>query len=199
MLQRKLSGELPKVMDFFTRLTGFKIAAPKVKLSEEYNDAEWYSSDRTGNTISINPNYYLRNGERISYKALLAHSFFHHVQYSMAGPYNSGKLNKRLPKGMKQAEPEDLLNNLIESGAMFFAVSYITRGLSANERRKKIISLLGSRAYTPPKGKFYSGNRYVLEAYAKNGYSVKKTIKQLLDYEGAYSILIPAITDKVSN
>ncbi|MGC8679717.1 MAG: hypothetical protein ACP5T6_00230 [Candidatus Micrarchaeia archaeon] len=77
----------------------------------------------------------------------------------------------------------------MESSAMFFAAAYITKEMSGKTRTDKIVKYLKSKGFTPPKGKFYSGNEVILSAYSKNNYDLKKTLKQILNPSGAVKIM----------
>ena len=183
-LEASLSKELPYVIEFFTESTGLDIAVPSFKLSKDVQDVEWY----TDNTIFINPTYMPKN-EKISYRAMLAHGYFHHVQYVLFKFYENEDLKKKIEVNLGPEKLFDLINNFVESSAMFFAATYVTKELQGSTRTNKVIKYLKAKAYTPPKGKFYGGNEVVLLAYSENNYNIKRTLRQILSLSGSARIM----------
>ncbi len=183
-LEASLLKELPHVISFFTETTGLEVAVPSFKLSGEFEDVEWYAD----NTIFINPSYMTKD-EKISYEAMLAHSYFHHVQYTLFGFYRNDDIMKKLGVNLGSEKIADLINNFVESSAMFFAAAYITRQTGGSARTDKLVKYLKSGAYAPPKGRFYGGNEVMLLAYSGNGYDIKKTLKQILSLDGSVKIM----------
>jgi hypothetical protein len=180
-----IDKEVKRIDEYFNKLTSKKISMPNASISTKVRDVEWYSN----NTIFINPEY-IPKGENISYKAMLAHGFFHHVQSELMHFYKSDKIRESL--GINSSNKEkiiDLLNNFVESSAMFFAAAYLTRNETKISRNKKILCYLSSRYFLPPKGKFFYGNSVVLSPLQKNKYNVRKTILQMLTYKGVTTIL----------
>lgn len=183
-LEVRLAKELPHIIAFFEQVAGFNIDNPGFKLSKDVKDVEWY----TNSTIFINPSYMPKN-ERISYKAMLAHGYFHHVQYVLFKFYENEDIKNKISVDLAPEKLSDLINNFLESSAMFFAIVYITKGLSGRARTDKIMKYLKSKSYTPRKGKFYGGNGIILFAYSKNGYDIKKTLKQILSAHRSIHIM----------
>ncbi len=176
--------ELPYVIRFFKESTSLDIAVPSFKLSEDVEDVEWYADS----SIFINPTYMPKN-EKISYKAMLAHGYFHHAQYALFKFYENESIKKKIGTNLSSEKISDLMNNFVESSAMFFAAAYITKEMNGSARTNKIIKYLKAKPYTPPKGKFYCGNGVVLLTYSENNYNIKKTLKQILSLNGSVSIM----------
>ena len=129
---------------------------------------------------------------------LVAHSFFHHIQHTVFKFYDPSKLWDMI-KGyrLSRREVEDLVINIFESSAMFFAVAYLTRELGSKTKKVKILKYLNSEAYTTPKGKFFSGDDIILLLYEYNNHDTAKTIKQTLTYGGQTMMVTKFLKSKL--
>ena len=178
--ERHLINEMQNIDRFLRSLVNVKHAMPQVRISNKINDAEEYENG----LITLNPSH-LKGSERISLSALIAHGFFHHVQHTKFKFYDPGRLWDMLkPYDLKQDEVQDLVNNIFESSAMFFAVAYLTRKTMGPKRTASIVRYLHSKKYSPPAGKFISGNDMILLLYSKSGNSVRKTLQYAITYRG---------------
>ncbi len=181
MVEEKiLKKEVQDIDRFLHSLISVKLTVPQVRISNKINDAEEYWDG----VIILNPGY-LKGRERISLSALIAHGFFHHVQHTKFKHYDPSKLwNMLKPYNLKHDDVQDIVNNIFESSAMFFAAVYLTRKTKGPERIARIIRYLHSKPYTPPAGKFVAGNDMVLLLYSSNGHSVRKTLQYTTTYRG---------------
>ena len=178
--ERHLVNELQNIDMFLRSLLNVEHTMPQVRISNKINDAEEYENG----LITLNPSY-LKGSERIGLSALMAHGFFHHVQHTKFKFYDPGKLWDMLKLyDLKQDDVQDLVNNIFESSAMFFAVAYLTRKTKGSRRTASIVRYLHSKKYTPPAGKFISGNDMILLLYSKSGNSVRKTLQYAITYGG---------------
>ncbi len=185
-----LDKEIAKIDQFFHSLADAKFPLPKARISKELDDAEESSNNGSLGIVTINPTY-LKGRDRISYRALLAHGYFHQVQYFLVDFYRGylKEMKRGLGTSLSPKKLSDLINNLVESSAMFFAVAYITKDLRGSARRYKIIKYLKSKPYMPLKGKFYNGNDILLIAYSSSNYSINRTIEEVLSSKGAINIM----------
>lgn len=185
-----LDKEILNIDKFFHSLINVELPLPKARISNEIDDAEVSSNDGSTGYVTINPSY-LKGRNRISYRALLAHGYFHQVQYFLIGFYKSylKEIKKGLGSGLNSERLSDLLDNLIESSAMFFAISYITKDLRGSARKYKIIKYLKSKQYMPLNGKFYNGNGVMLLAYSNSHYSINDTVSKVLSPKEAVGIM----------
>ncbi len=180
-----MSYELQNIERFFTSLTGKKLRSPVVIISPELQDAE----ECMDGVIKINPTYMAECNSKKEIKitevALVAHGYFHHAQQSVFKPYGPGKLWTKLKEyNLVRDEVAELVGNLTESTAMFFAVAYLTRDLIGKAREVKMKRYLKSVNYLPPSGKHFDyGNDIPVLFYLKGG-SVAKTVKSALSYDG---------------
>ena len=178
-----LERELPNIRDFFTSMTGIELDLPELKISYNLKDVKEYWE----NTISINPNYLKsynqRQQQKLTYKGLLSHAFFHHAQHTRIKFYDPSILWSKLECfKLTKNQIQDLVNNIFETTAMFFAVSYLTKTLYGHKKQAKILKYLNSESYAPPRGNFFKGNDIIILFYTHNKYNVAKTIKQTLTY-----------------
>lgn len=178
--EKLLEREVLNIDRFFHSLISVKLSIPQVRISNKINDAEEYWDG----VITLNPSY-LKGRERISQSALIAHGFFHHVQHTKFKFYDPSKLWDMLkPYDLKRDEVQDLVNNIFESSAMFFAAAYLTRKTNGPKRVARLVRYLHSKPYAPPARKFIGGNDMILLAYSRNGHSVSKTLQCTITYKG---------------
>ena len=175
-----LQKEVLSIDRFLHSLVRIKLPVPKVCISDKINDAEEYHKG----VITLNPGY-LKGKERINISALMAHGYFHHVQHTKFKFYDPSRLWDMLKVyNLKHDEIQEIVDNIFESSAMFFAAAYLTRNEMGNRKVARIVRYLHSKPYTPLAGKFIHGNDMIILLYSNSGNSIRKTMQHFLTYKG---------------
>ncbi len=175
--------KLESIAKFLKNATGTKVSIPQVRLSNKIHDIEEYRFENNKSYIVINPEifekYNQKTGQEISLDALLAHSFFHHVQRILQIDYTKIARRLLLEERRSSAFDRKLIGeasrNLVESSAMLFALAYSMRGRNS---KSQVIKKLKQKAYLPHPGKLIKGNTLII-AYLKN-HKINQALKVLV-------------------
>ncbi len=176
-------SRIESMAKFLRDIAGIKVSVPKIIISKKIRDIEEYRFEGNKSYIVINllffKKYKQKTGQEIDLDALLAHSFFHHVQRVLGIDY--AKIARKMLSKIYISDQlgnklvDEASKNILESSAMLFALAYLTKG---RNRKAKIIKKLRQKAYLPLRGRHFNGNELIIE-YLKH-HSINQTIREML-------------------